>query len=68
MSQYQMVETNGNVRKMCPEVYLKNSVNEVLDELQNENTEWCVLVTGSLHLVGAVLSVVDPELIRSEES
>lgn len=63
-----MVETNGNVRKMCPEVYLKNSVNEVLDELQNENTEWCVLVTGSLHLVGAVLSVVDPELIRSEES
>ncbi|XP_034233655.1 folylpolyglutamate synthase, mitochondrial-like isoform X2 [Thrips palmi] len=71
VAKYQNVETNGNDSNMCsasPKVYLKNSVNDALAELQDENMEWCVLVTGSLHLVGAVLSVIDPELIKSEKS
>lgn len=65
------IKTNGNVSDSGPagqEVHLKNSVNEALAELQDGNTEWCVLVTGSLHLVGAVLSVIDPELTKSAKT
>lgn len=69
VSQHQ-VTINGNKSDLCPDapkVFLKSCVNEALADLQHENGEWCVLVTGSLHLVGAVLSVIDPELIKSEE-
>lgn len=64
------VELNGNANKTHPapaKISLTNSVNKALVEIQDENTEWCVLVTGSLHLVGAVLSVIDPNLEQSEK-
>lgn len=48
-------------------ISLKGCVNEALAEVQNENAEWSILVTGSLHLVGAVLSVIDPSLDKCEK-
>lgn len=44
------------------EIYVTNCVNDALSKIEDGGMEWCVLVTGSLHLVGAVLSVLDPNL------
>lgn len=60
-------QQSGNGGRGCsvPETSLKSCVNEALSELGNVDGEWSVLVTGSLHLVGAVLSVLDPNLEKS---
>lgn len=44
------------------EVMMCLTVTEVLKHIESRGGEQHVLVTGSLHLVGAVLSVLDPEL------
>lgn len=44
------------------EVKTFSSVNETLAHVQSRDGLHRVLVTGSLHLVGAVLSVLDPAL------
>nr|XP_033340628.1 folylpolyglutamate synthase, mitochondrial-like isoform X1 [Megalopta genalis]XP_033340708.1 folylpolyglutamate synthase, mitochondrial-like isoform X1 [Megalopta genalis] len=54
---------------------LADSVSEVLQKIKKDNSQWqatynnnekCyVLVTGSLHLIGAVLTVLDPHLTMS---
>lgn len=44
------------------EVRMCLTVTEVLKHIEIQGGEQHVLVTGSLHLVGAVLSVLDPQL------
>lgn len=59
----QNTETTGpNISNTC----LTSCVNDALEKVPDGNNEWTVLVTGSLHLVGAVLSILDPNLDRSE--
>lgn len=63
--------TNNNKNKdnqVFINTSVKTCVDEALTELQDEASEWCILVTGSLHLVGAVLSIIDPNLEKSERS
>ncbi|KAK3928831.1 Folylpolyglutamate synthase, mitochondrial [Frankliniella fusca] len=69
VSQTSLRENNKNSdNQLQTNTSVKHCVLEALAELQNEEEEWCVLVTGSLHLVGAVLSIVDPTLEKSEKS
>lgn len=58
---HQNHESNGATSDQS-EIYVTTCVNEALSKIEDGSMEWCVLVTGSLHLVGAVLSVLDPNL------
>lgn len=40
------------------------TVSEALDNVMKQNGPCHVLVTGSIHLVGSALAVLDPELIE----
>lgn len=43
-------------------INISECVSDVLENIKNDNSIASVLITGSLHLVGAALSIIDPNL------